>query len=1081
VALWKRRRPKAPREITSVVVDNPWSLVLQLASQQLQSGRLEYAEEQFRQVMDMGDPATAAIAAYNLGQLLRQRGDLTGAQAAYRRAAQADDADLAGRSGINLGYILEDLGDTAAVEECLQAVISAGHHDHALKAANQLARLCMDDGRADGAEDVFRQIIRTNHPVESLRASFCLAQLLLRRGDADGAEQALQPVLEAGDTEFLAPGHLLAGEICRQRGDVSGARRSLTSARDLGDEQVAGIASDNLRLLPPEQSSPAAKPESQPKAEPKSGPEPHAKPAPKAELRSKSQPKPKPKPEPEPELEQSASEVLTRLADRIAQAEEAGREGRADEAVACYAELVCEAEGSLGSGDANTLAMRHQLAHWTGESGDAEGAVRLFERLLADRAERQGSHHPDTELARHQLAHWHGRAGRYEEAVRRYDELHRAAEAAGHTETAIDLLCNVGHWQQEGGDTASALRTYTRVLQNAERELGRDHALAGIARQRYAELAGSLPFGHERGHDGLQDLMAAADEVGRSGDLHRAIRMYAEIAERSERLYGTASEQTLSARVAQARAAVEAHEPAEASEVFQKVLDCLELRGQGPGSSEYDQLAAQRDELARTAQKTSFHIHQSVGTLVAQQVEAAPDTAFGVLSRGLDGPHAAFVSAIRHSAGGPGPQDVTEEQWAEVFRRLSEQGYRPLALYFARADRRPAPEEIALCERLGLLGVYVSRESGDNVNLQAYSFRDGEPVIASVVVVREEAADGRPTTSRRSPGARMAFNPGAEAFGDWREVKRARPARGAEDRPVFGPYEVLETVGQGGFGRVYLCRDPDGILVAVKTLHAEHAAVPRIRQGFAHEVQAAMRVSGRFTVPVIAADTASGTPWLAVPYVAAPSLQELAERCGPLDEATVRTLGTGIASALTAIHAEGIVHLDLKPGNVLLTEDGPRVIDFGIAQIEHLTEPREGFTGTYSYASPEQLEGREHFTPASDVFSLGTLLARLALGRSPWPGDDMLSIVHRIRSGRPDLTGMSGGLKGLVESCLAPRPSDRPTPAEVAAALAPDVAAERIAPPPLSPDARALLHEYATRRLATLPYTRAHDAQATDG
>ncbi|AYG85187.1 Serine/threonine-protein kinase AfsK [Streptomyces hundungensis] len=112
---------------------------------------------------------------------------------------------------------------------------------------------------------------------------------------------------------------------------------------------------------------------------------------------------------------------------------------------------------------------------------------------------------------------------------------------------------------------------------------------------------------------------------------------------------------------------------------------------------------------------------------------------------------------------------------------------------------------------------------------------------------------------------------------------RAPTARTAEDPAAFGSYEVLERVGVGEFGRVYRCQDPDGVMVAVKTLHAEYAADSSIREGFAHEVRAARRISSRFSVPVIAADTTGEILWMAVPFVAAPSLQEMAERCGTLD------------------------------------------------------------------------------------------------------------------------------------------------------------------------------------------------------
>ncbi|MET7451887.1 protein kinase [Streptomyces sp. NPDC005574] len=207
------------------------------------------------------------------------------------------------------------------------------------------------------------------------------------------------------------------------------------------------------------------------------------------------------------------------------------------------------------------------------------------------------------------------------------------------------------------------------------------------------------------------------------------------------------------------------------------------------------------------------------------------------------------------------------------------------------------------------------------------------------------------------------------------------------------------------------------------------------------------------------------------------------------DPATVRGIGAGIASALSAIHAEGIVHLDLKPANVLLTEDGPRVIDFGIAQIERLTGPRSGFAGTYAYASPEQILEHEQFTPASDVFSLGTLLARLALGRLPW-GRKVLAVMSNICGGTPDLAGLPAELEEVVRSCLQTDPARRPTPAEVAAALGAGPAgaslgpkAERCAPPPLPAEATTLIREHAalpvTHRFEALLHTRVEEPDDT--
>ncbi|MEU9193148.1 serine/threonine-protein kinase [Streptomyces hundungensis] len=767
-----------------------------------------------------------------------------------------------------------------------------------------------------------------------------------------------------------------------------------------------------------------------------------------------------------------AAEVLARLRQDSASAEQDGRQGSPGQAAERYRELVVRATASPGPDDPTTLALRHQLAHWSGESGNPEDAVRLFTQLLSDRERLQGPRHQDTQLARHQLAHWHGRAGRPEEAVRHYEEMHRSAEQEGRTEVALNLLCDMGHWQQQAGDNAAALRTYTRMLKSAERELGGRHELTGIARRRYAELAGGLPFGHDRGHDSLEDRVAAAAEIERSGDPSRASRMYGQIAEKCEQLYGAGSDRTLGALVSQAKAAVRAEDLDEAVVCFGKVLACMELRGEGPGSPEYDTLSEQRDGLARADRNTTLHIGVGAGTLLARQVEAAPATAFGLLARETRARHLNRVFPVSDGTDDPRPHKVSTEQWLGVIQRVTDQGCEARAFYFARADRRPRREEIALCERLGLLGVYVSNEGAGNVQVEAYSFREDTPHVVSIVVVDDEQAAPEPAPAR-GPGGATAVHSEAEALGEWRQMGRAASARTAEDPAAFGSYEVLERVGVGGFGRVYLCQDPDGVMVAVKTLHAEYAADSSIREGFAHEVQAARRVSSRFTVPVIAADTSGEIPWMAVPFVAAPSLQEMAERCGALDTATVRGIGGGIASALSAIHAEGIVHLDLKPANVLLTEDGPRVIDFGIARIERLTGPRAGFAGTYAYASPKQILEHEQFTPASDVFSLGTLLARLALGRLPW-GRKVLAVMSNVCDGTPDLAGLPAELEEVVRACLQTDPARRPTPAEVAAALAANPAgahlgpeAERFAPPTLPAGATALIREH-----ATLPATR---------
>ncbi|MFD5539399.1 protein kinase [Streptomyces sp. NPDC127079] len=800
----------------------------------------------------------------------------------------------------------------------------------------------------------------------------------------------------------------------------------------------------------------------------------------------------------------SRSALVAALREGGAAAELTGRQGDARKAAERYGELVAQAADVLGPQNPQTLALRHQLAHWTGESGRPEAAVQLFVRLLADRERIQGPSHRDTELARHQLAHWHGRSGRPEEAVRRYEAMRRAAERENRVETALTLLCEVGYWQQKSGDNAAALRAFSQMLGTAQQNFGPTHQLVSIARQRYVEVAGVLPFGNEGGAEGLRDFFATAAAVEAAGDYSRAGRMYGQIAVRAEELYGPAGSEVLSALVAQAKAAVLAEDHATAVDCFDKVLACMELQGQLPGSPVYDTLRGQRDGLARMVGRTVLRVAQRTATLLGETVQAAPDTACAVLARAAGAAVANRLAVVNDIADEPAWRAWTAEQWTDVLRGLTAQGYEVAALCFSRDDLRPTPEEASACAGLGLPGVYVSRMSDENVQVQAYVFEDGGPEAArtprkALFVVVEDEQTERTAKGEKGPrerasapdDGRIAFHPQAAAIGTWREMERARPAAGAggaggaggADQPaVFGAYEVLECVGEGGFGRVYLCQDADGLMVAVKTLHAHLAAAPPIKRGFAHEVRAAQRVDGRFTVPVIAADTDGATPWMAVPYVAAPSLQELVEDCGRLEPGLVRSLGAGIAVALSAVHAQGIVHLDLKPANVLLTEDGPRVIDFGIAQIERLTEPRRGFAGTYAYASPEQLREQAAFTPASDVFSLGTVLARLALGRSPW-GRDTPSVVARIRAGTPDLTGLPKDLAEVVRRCLHPDPERRPTAGEVAEALVPGAGEGRLDPPSLPERARALVAEHATtpatRRAKTQALTRPHAAEDT--
>ncbi|MEU9028967.1 serine/threonine-protein kinase [Streptomyces sp. NPDC048383] len=262
-----------------------------------------------------------------------------------------------------------------------------------------------------------------------------------------------------------------------------------------------------------------------------------------------------------------------------------------------------------------------------------------------------------------------------------------------------------------------------------------------------------------------------------------------------------------------------------------------------------------------------------------------------------------------------------------------------------------------------------------------------------------------------------------------------------------GPYRLLAELGRGGMGRVLLGSAPDGRLVAVKQVHTRFAADAGFRARFRREVTASRRVSGAYTAAVMDADADAPTPWLASVFINGPSLGAAVEKAGLLPEESVRRLAAGLATALTEIHRTGLIHRDLKPENVLLAEDGVRVIDFGIARVAEGMEATEltqtGWViGSPAFMSPEQAEGRE-LTPASDVFSLGAVLAMAATGDSPFTGTSMAGTLYNVVHLEPDLSALTPGLRMVVGPCLAKDPAARPTPQQLLTLLGPVAAADR--------------------------------------
>ncbi len=292
-----------------------------------------------------------------------------------------------------------------------------------------------------------------------------------------------------------------------------------------------------------------------------------------------------------------------------------------------------------------------------------------------------------------------------------------------------------------------------------------------------------------------------------------------------------------------------------------------------------------------------------------------------------------------------------------------------------------------------------------------------------------------------------------------------------EDPSKLGPYTTLGQLGAGGMGIVYLARDEDGQRVAIKVIKPELAADPRFRKRFRREADHARRVARSFIAPVLDADFDGRQPFLVTEYIAGPSLSEYVRQHGPMSPSDVERLAFGVVSALYAIHAVGLVHRDLKPGNVVLGSAGPRVIDFGIARALDDTSrlTSSGMQpGTPEFMAPEQFDKDGEATTATDVFAWGGLVLFARTGEPPFgrasdkAGVALAALGYRVRYQQPKPTALEAPLRELVQAAMAKEPSDRPTAQELLRRLMPNS-------PPMGADRPTVATEQRRRRSTVAP------------
>ncbi|MDP9849364.1 serine/threonine-protein kinase [Streptosporangium lutulentum] len=253
----------------------------------------------------------------------------------------------------------------------------------------------------------------------------------------------------------------------------------------------------------------------------------------------------------------------------------------------------------------------------------------------------------------------------------------------------------------------------------------------------------------------------------------------------------------------------------------------------------------------------------------------------------------------------------------------------------------------------------------------------------------------------------------------------------------LGPYQLLRRLGEGGMGVVHLAVDPQGRQVAVKVLRSEVAGDDVARRRLSREVETMRRVRSEYIAEVLDADVTGHRPYIVTRYIAGPPLDEVVKRDGPMELPALLKIAHGVASALAAVHSVGVIHRDLKPGNVLILDGQPVLIDFGIAQAVDATRLTQTgmFIGTPGYLAPEIIEGHEA-GPEVDVHAWAGTLVFAATGQPPFGKGTLEMIFYNITAGKANVDAVPRALQPVLRAALQRDPAKRPKAAELVAQVA---------------------------------------------